>query len=182
VFKLLQTAFTDEVFRLRFKVLVAAMMKIQVYWNVMLHQLVSSHWHFQGTVLPTTTQQSTWCNISQDLNHRVFIGCKCHAIKTYSKEDGAPSPLDVCIRQCAHLSACYFTPDKRTLSNNMRDCGWIPVLVWKQQKYEKSLLHTGIKLLIQLTASYSMTVLTQSHPMIIYFVSTRCPKIITNAK
>jgi hypothetical protein len=119
--QLLQTTFIDKVFHLRYEVLVTALMKIQVYWNVMLHQMVSSHWHFQGTVLPITTQQSTWCNISQDFNLQVFIACKCHAMKTYSNEDGAPSLLDVCIRQCAHLSACYFTPDKRTLSNNMRE-------------------------------------------------------------
>jgi len=72
VFTLLQTAFIDKVFRLRFKVLIAVLMKVKVYWNVMMHQLGSSHYNFQSTVLSTTTQQSTWCNISQDLNLQVF--------------------------------------------------------------------------------------------------------------
>ena len=57
VFKLLQKAFIDNVFLLGFKVLIVVLMKIQFYWNVMLHQLVSTHWHFQGTVLPTNAQQ-----------------------------------------------------------------------------------------------------------------------------
>ena len=59
------------------------------------------------------TSHKTWIS-------KFFNACKCHAMKTKRNENGAPSPPDVCIRWCVHLSVCYFAPDKRTLSNNMR--------------------------------------------------------------
>jgi hypothetical protein len=53
---------------------------IQVFWDVMLHQLVNSDWHFQRFSGSRSTQSSfevlviiyqpTWCNVPKDLNRQ----------------------------------------------------------------------------------------------------------------
>lgn len=53
---------------------------IQVFWDVKLHQLVNSGWHFQRSSLSRSINplkywyiiiyQSTWCDIPKDLNRK----------------------------------------------------------------------------------------------------------------